>query len=154
MKFSDSAANRYSYGDNHNRIFTAPTADENQLPVVMAQIRVDANGEGNSVNFENFRIYPSQYEYMSDTVPPEERSDEEAFSQPVPSREGYEFTGWFSEPEGGYLYPTDTFPQSDITLYSQWSKRAASKIFTGKSLSQAYLGALRVSVYCGTCKLI
>jgi len=42
---------------------------------------------------------------------------------PVPSREGYTFNGWFTEPEGGELITADSIVhiESDQILYAQWT---------------------------------
>lgn len=38
---------------------------------------------------------------------------------PVPTRDGYEFVGWFGAPDGGTKYDQVTLT-SDLTLYAQW----------------------------------
>lgn len=41
---------------------------------------------------------------------------------PKPEREGYEFVGWYTAPEGGN-YVTYFTLDSDVTLYAHWSKK-------------------------------
>lgn len=50
--------------------------------------------------------------------------DEPYGSLPVPERDGYEFTGWFTEAEGGVEIRTgDTCNmESDGTVYARWTK--------------------------------
>lgn len=118
IDFADSS-NRFSSngGGVSSRVFTAP----NKSSVVKAQIRVDANGGNNKVLFSNFRIFPAEYEYFSNTVSAEERDDVNAWSQPTPTRQGWKFFAWCSTPTGGDAYTKyDDFPTEDMTLYSYW----------------------------------
>ncbi len=121
VDFADST-NRFSSNGSgvSSRVFTAP----NKSSVVKAQIRVDANGASNKVLFSNFRIYPAEYEYFSNTVSAEERDDVNAWSQPIPTRQGWKFFAWCSTPTGGNDYTTGhgnfAFPTEDMTLYSYW----------------------------------
>lgn len=119
IDFADST-NRFSSngGGVSSRIFTAPNKEE----VVKAQIRVDANGSSNSVSFDNFRIYPSEYDYMGDSVSAEQRSNYGQWDMPTPVREGYVFTGWRTNPDGSGTAYTESseFPLEDTVLYSQW----------------------------------
>lgn len=39
----------------------------------------------------------------------------------APTREGFTFTGWYTQPAGGELYSFDTAVTGDLTLYAQWS---------------------------------
>lgn len=120
LEFADGPKNRFSSsGVNPERIFTAPAG------TTRAVIRIDANGSNNSVTFNNFRIYPAEYEYMSTTVVAEERSDTESWSMPTPYREGYTFQGWNTAIDGsGEEYNGQKpFPMSgDLILYSQWER--------------------------------
>lgn len=38
-----------------------------------------------------------------------------------PTREGYTFTGWYTQPSGGSLYSFDTAVTVDLTLYAHWT---------------------------------
>jgi uncharacterized repeat protein (TIGR02543 family) len=38
-----------------------------------------------------------------------------------PTREGYTFLGWYTQPAGGSLFSFDTAVSGDMTLYAQWS---------------------------------
>lgn len=150
IDFADST-NRFSSngGGVSSRIFTAPNNPE----VVKAQIRCDANGANNTVVFGNFRIYPSDCEYMSNTVSSNERTDTAAWSMPTPTRAGYTFTGWNTKADGsGTMYTSaSAFPSDDLTLYSQWE--SSSSIFVGTQRVTVYCGRQKMSVYCGTQKL-
>lgn len=137
IDFADSK-NRFSSngGGVPSRIFTAPAG------TVKAQIRVDANGASNTVSYSNFRIYPADYEYMSDTVSAAERTDIGAWSMPKPIRDGYTFKGWNTKPDGaGTAYTASGgFPTADMTLYSQWQENppeitSAELIYSDKQVS-------------------
>lgn len=39
---------------------------------------------------------------------------------PTPTREGYDFTGWYTARDGGELVTTDTVFYADTTLYAHW----------------------------------
>jgi uncharacterized repeat protein (TIGR02543 family) len=85
-------------------------------------IRCDVVGTGAVVNFSNFRIYPADCPYMSNTVSKTERTDVNSWSMPTPTREGYRFLGWYTQPNGGGTKYTSSsgFPTSDLVLYSHW----------------------------------
>ena len=42
------------------------------------------------------------------------------FTLPTPTREGYNFAGWFTEPDGQGTRATSVVPQEDITYYAKW----------------------------------
>lgn len=56
----------------------------------------------------------------------------------APTREGFTFTGWYTQPAGGELYSFDTAVTGDLTLYAQWS--GASTVQVAFNLN--YEGAL------------
>lgn len=150
IDFADST-NRFSSNGSgvSSRVFTAP----NNSSVVKAQIRVDANGANNKVSFSNFRIFPAEYEYMSNTVSAEERDDFNTWSQPTPTRQWWEFFGWYSTPTGGQDYTPGhgsfDFPTEDLTLYSVWSDKSndgGSKLYVGTSNVGA-AGVLNNTIY-------
>lgn len=108
-----------------NPMFTMQTNTKkfNFVPVTnYISIRCDVVGTGTVVNFSNFRIYPSDCPYMSNTLSAEERTDLNAWSMPTPIRKGYEFLGWYTQPNGGGTKYTSSsaFPTSDLVLYSHW----------------------------------
>lgn len=123
INFSDST-NRFSSSGtgNSSRIFTAPAGS------VKAQIRCDANGSNNSVIFKNFRIYPSKYEYMSDSIYTTYRSlwlglNPSPNVAELVSREGYHFIGLNTQPDGSGTWINDFSELSDGQdhfLYTQW----------------------------------
>lgn len=122
---TDSNSRFSSNGINSNRIFQAPAN------TVQAQIRVDANGTNNTVRFENFRIYPADYYYMSYTVLKTDRSDCGQWSAPAnPTRNNnfYRFKHWSREPglegKNAPVTTSGAFPTEDTVLFSQWDKRA------------------------------
>lgn len=45
-----------------------------------------------------------------------------AASLPTPSREGYDFEGWFTAASGGEQVKADTVVSSDMTVYAHWAK--------------------------------
>lgn len=147
IDFSDSK-NRFSSngGGVSSRVFTAPSGS------VKAQIRVDANNASNTVSYSNFRIYPADCEYMSNSVAASERTDIGSWSMPTPTRSGYTFVGWNSKPDGsGETYSSSSvFPLEDMSLYSQWK---LGEIYVGIAQPQIYIGTQLVkSVYMGTTK--
>ncbi len=132
--FQDST-NRYSSdgGGVSSRIFTAPTDDT----VVKAQIRVDANGSNNAVTFDNIRVYEyklNEINYSDNVYRYQEATYDEAYPDTfVPTREGYDFNGWFNSGMQYYTNkakPTKDLFQHDYTfkLFSQWQ-------LNGKSLT-------------------
>ena len=57
-------------------------------------------------------------------------------SLPVPEREGYDFTGWFTAVEGGTQVTADSVvPSSAITLYAQWNAKIIEPVKTLVSVS-------------------
>lgn len=107
-------------------------------------IRIDANTYGNTVRVSNIRIYPAEYEYMSNTVATAQRSDKLQLSLPDRVvRHGYLFDGWNTEIDGsGTKYEEGTaFPKESVILYSQWllpimfrGKFAKSLLKDGKTI--------------------
>ncbi len=117
IDFVDGPTRRFSDGFNQGASFTAPTG------AVQAAIRVDANGSSNTVKFDNFRIYPDSYSYMSSSVPASSRSNMGAWSIPTPTRTNYVFKGWNTKPDGNGTYYTSNStypPKDDLILYSIW----------------------------------
>ena len=57
-------------------------------------------------------------------------------SLPVPEREGYDFTGWFTAVVGGTQVTADSVvPSSAITLYAQWNAKIIEPVKTLVSVS-------------------
>lgn len=48
---------------------------------------------------------------------------------PTPTRTGYQFTGWYSEREGGYKVDNTWFYE-DVTLYARWAEKGKSYTIT------------------------
>ena len=112
--------NRYSSTDTNSsyQIFKAPDT------ATKAQIRVDANGSNNTVKFSNFRIYPSNYYHMNNSILANERTimDNWDFPDNPLRSDVFEFIGWNTSPDGqGDNYDINsTFPENeDKILYSQ-----------------------------------
>ena len=87
-------------------------------------LRTDVNVNGETANFSNFRIYPTNYSYMSTSLPAAHRSDCETWSMTNPNtRTGYTFKEWNTKPDGtGTKYTSSSiFPTSDLVLYSIWT---------------------------------
>lgn len=120
IDFADGPTNRFSNSTNWGNTFTAPNKEE----VVKAQIRVDANGSGNTISFDNFRIFPADYSYMSTSIASIDRDDVDFWSMPTPTRQGFTFLGWNENADGeGETYTSNSaFPTKDLVLYSQWKK--------------------------------
>ena len=112
----DDTANRYSSNGtgNSTRVFTAPNKDS----VVKAQIRVDSNGSGNTVKFNNIRVY----EDTGITVSPVNKviTYGSAYGDlPTPTRYGYDFAGWYNN---GTAVDASTVVnvETTINLTSSW----------------------------------
>ena len=105
--------------------FTVPSGINN------ISIRLDANANGNIVTFSNIRIYPSNYSYMGNTLNSSERylRSTDTFLLPTPTRKGFNFEGWFTQPKGGKRAKITSVPNANTVLYSHWTK---SKVLTLK----------------------
>jgi uncharacterized repeat protein (TIGR02543 family) len=56
----------------------------------------------------------------------------------APTRDQYEFVGWYTERVGGLLFDFDTPIDSDVTLYAHWSRNAYMVTFnTNQALLEA-----------------
>ena len=141
-----------AYGSNQRTVNFVPTTN-------YISIRCDIDGTGNVGTFSNFRIYPADCPYMGSTVSATERLDVNAWSMPTPTREGYRFLGWFTQPNGGGVQYTSSsaFPigGADLVLYSHWEIAKINKIYIGTSQPKAiYVGTQEVKeVYVGTTKV-
>ena len=112
-----------TYGNTQSFNFT-PTKS-------YVSIRCDVVGTGTVVNFSNFRIYPAERPYMSNSVSATDRTDVASWSMPTPTREGYTFRGWNTKPDGsGTTYTSSSaYPSSDLVLYSQWAIKTYNVTF-------------------------
>ncbi len=115
LEFNDTG-NRYSSnGGNRSQIFTAPAGS------TRAAIRVDSNGAGNSVSFDNIRVY----EYNGTDVYVDYANkpvdiDSSYGELPVAYKQGYNFVGWF-DANDNYI-DEKSIMTSDSTVYlkSKW----------------------------------
>lgn len=66
---------------------------------------------------------------------------------PTPTREGYEFVGWFSKAEGGEQVTSFT-PEANITLYAQWKAVSYQLTFDscGGSAVEAIIGSSETTI--------
>lgn len=132
---SSGAWSDFTYGNTQSFNFT-PTKS-------YVSIRCDVVGTGTVVNFSNFRIYPADCPYMSNSVSATDRTDVASWSMPTPTREGYTFKGWNTKPDGsGTTYTSSsTFPTADLVLYSQWEEvkpeiKSVQMIYLDKQISE------------------
>jgi uncharacterized repeat protein (TIGR02543 family) len=112
---SSGSWSNFTYGNTKKFNFTASTD--------YVSIRCDVVGTGTVVNFSNFRIYPADCPYMSNSVSSAERTDKDSWSMPTPIREGYKFKGWNTRDDGRGLNYTDKQLMNiseNITLYATW----------------------------------
>lgn len=109
IDFNDSQ-NRYSSNGsgNNSQVFIAPDG------ATKAQIRVDANGAGNIVRFDNIRFYEDNKVQLS-IVNKFVTYDSPFGELPVPVRYGYDFTGWYDTQ--GNLVDSSTVVKHTSTLY-------------------------------------
>lgn len=136
---------------NQKRIEFTPTTD-------WIALRFDIDGDvGYSGHFENFRIYPAGFDYMSTSVNAAERVDASLWSSPTPIRDKYKFISWNDKPDGGGETYTSqsSFPIKDLILYSQWELDKINWVYVGNQLvSEIYVGTKPVQeVYVGTTKI-
>lgn len=120
---SSGSWSNFTYGNTNKFNFTASTD--------YVSIRCDVVGTGTVVNFSNFRIYPADCPYMSNSVLAVERTDVAAWSMPTPTRDGYIFKGWNTALDGSKTAYTSSsaFPADDTVLYSQWESAKINKIY-------------------------
>lgn len=99
-------------------------------------IKLGARAYGNSVTFSNIRIYPSNYSYMDNTLNSSERylRSTDTFLLPTPTRKGFNFEGWFTQPEGGTKTNITSVPYGYTILYSQWTESTTTPKFTSIKL--------------------
>lgn len=140
VDFSD-GANRYSYGGgNVSQIFTAP----NKTEVVKAKIRVDCNQKttNHTVNFENIRVY--EYDGISPIeVTPSNAyipADSKFGTLPTPTKEGFEFLGWYDE-SGNQVTADSIVPDETDKLVPLTSKWKLADSSLGADAAVADFGA-------------
>ena len=86
-----------------------------------------ANGGGN----QRFSLVPAEYGNSTFTVSFDSQGGSSVASQSVkgyrtaskpgdPTREGYEFAGWYTSPAGGSAYDFSSPVTSDVKLYAHW----------------------------------
>lgn len=119
VDFAD-GSNRYSSNGSGNptQIFTAPNKSE----VVKAQIRVDSNGSGNVVTFNNIRVY--EYNGTDVYVSPVNKvvtTGDALGTLPTPTRSGYDFAGWFDANGKQYTASSAMDVTSTLYLNSKWT---------------------------------
>lgn len=104
---------------------------------------------GSKVTYSNFVMCPVDYEYMLTTLPASKRAQSGKWNMPTPTRKGYKFKGWNTQPNGsGTTYTSNmSFPTEDLVLYSQWEQVA--NVFVGSRLVDVYVGNRLVDVYIG-----
>ena len=121
-------------------------------------IRCDIVGTGNIATFSNFRMYPADYAYMASTLSASERTDTQTWSMPTPSRPGYTFLGWYTQPNGqGIKYTSSSvYPTEDIVLYSHWEETIQLiPLFVGEvQVKEIYVGNQKVKeIYLGNTRI-
>jgi len=62
-------------------------------------------------------------------------------SLPMPTREGYDFDGWFSAATGGIKYADNYVVTGDVTLYAQWKRYTITLNANGGSVTPTSLSA-------------
>ncbi|NLZ61503.1 MAG: InlB B-repeat-containing protein [Acholeplasmataceae bacterium] len=76
----------------------------------------------------------------------------EAISVDAPTRDQYEFVGWYTKPTGGEPFDFETPLDSNVTIYARWSRNAYNVSFNlnggvlDDSLSLSYLVAKNTSI--------
>ncbi len=103
IDFADGPTNRYSTTTNWGSTFTAPDYSS----VVKAQIRVDANGANNSVDFREIRVYEEGKVADGVSYVPGKTymgADPLGEKLDVPTRTGYKFMRWYADNNGNGIY--------------------------------------------------
>lgn len=88
------------------------------------RIRCDIDGTGQYpciAMFNNFRIYPEDYPWASNSLPVEQRSNSINWDIPLPERYRYTFDSW-QDIDGNIYNNNSTYPTQDLTLYSRWKE--------------------------------
>lgn len=138
---ADGTWGNFAYCINEKKVTFTPTTN-------WISIRCDIDGTGNTATFENFRMYPSDCPYMGNSVYDWYRVTQASWGlgMPTPTRDGYDFLGWYTLPNGQGVRYTDEspFPENDLTLYSHWGK-GISKVFVDTSkVKKAFIDERKV----------
>ena len=72
----------------------------------------EAQADSVIINFE-----PNGGEYVAPIVEPAG----EPITEPIPAKVGFDFGGWYSDPDLTILFIFTVMPEEDITLYAAWS---------------------------------
>lgn len=112
----DDTKNHYAAG-SEGKTFTAPSG------AVKAVIRLDANNASNAVTFSDIRVYEVDTR-ASDVYVPDTSMEAEYGSTygtlPVPTREGYDFVGWYDENGNQITSGATVTHTSTVYLKSKW----------------------------------
>ena len=111
--------NAFEYCTSLSAVFYAGT------PQQWAQISIAEGNEclQNATVIYNSKPYTITFDPNGGYVSPESMvtaASGKLPSLPTPTRSGYSFVGWFTEPEGGSSVSTNTVFNGDTTIYAHW----------------------------------
>ncbi len=149
VDFADGETNRFSDSTTWDNIFTAPNKSE----VVKAQIRIDANNDGETVKFENIRVYEegTVADGVSYVAPITATYNSTYGTLPTPTREGYHFLKWVDADGNEIIKTGETVTITENTpLYSTWGKCDTDVVVPGKAATCTETG-LTAGAKCSVC---
>ena len=105
-------------GKQGNRIDPRGNATRSEVAVILYSFCEKVLGSGE----ETIYSVTFDHNYPGGPSPVQQVKAGQTVAAPAdPTREGYTFTGWYTQPSGGSLYSFDTAVTVDLTLYAQWT---------------------------------
>lgn len=100
-------------------VYTVPSG------AAFIQVRFGLTTKGTSVRFSQFKLMPNEPRYtevLVANVVKEVVAGSAVGELPTPTRDDATFLGWFTEPDSGNQYTSETIaPSANVTLYSRWA---------------------------------
>ena len=102
--------------DGKDYVIPSNVAETKMLPLVQHTVNFDLNGGSGSIA----SVTVNHGDALGDQMPAD------------PSRSGYRFLGWNTQPNGsGDSFTKDTAVNADVTLYAQWARRPVAPSSSG-----------------------
>lgn len=107
----------------HTKTLTVDIQESGVLGLIATQVWADVYIDDMSISITQPRkvmvIFDSQ---GGSECPPLSVAAGFKFTLPTPTKDGYSFIGWFTEPDGAGTRASSTAPQTDIKYYAKWAK--------------------------------